>query len=79
MSETTFRQHDAVVVVECDPDTCLPVEGGKTVPATVESQSRSYVQARLVSGALWTFHQGSGLAATPELSRWRLVPVAAEA
>jgi hypothetical protein len=69
-----FARGDLVRVVEHDWETLEPAEGGRVLTATVEHEGNAYVQARLVTGPLWAFRQGSGRAATMELSNWRLMP-----
>jgi hypothetical protein len=72
---TRFKLHQDVAVVECDPETARPAESGRMIPASVERDGGTYILARLDNGALWTFTQDGGVAATEELSRWRLVPI----
>lgn len=78
---TTFKPGDRCRVVEHDEETYEPIEGGKVYEAVVEHGGITLVNARLRIGSrtgVWTFWQGGGWGATPELSRWRLMPATDE-
>ena len=72
MTEILFNKGDAVLVAH--PLNGWRAQHDRPISAVIERDGEAYVQARLEDGRLWTFHQGSGLAATEELSRWRLYP-----